>query len=291
MKKKILITGSNGQMGNEFRVLSSNSPEYDFIFTDIEELDITDPGALSLFLSENRPDILINCAAYTAVDKAEQEPEKAHLINTVAPRNLVFACNAAGCLLIHISTDYIFDGHSFRPYTEEDTPSPSGVYATTKYHGEHEVIENASNALIFRTSWLYSSFGNNFVKTIMKYAAERGKLNVVFDQVGTPTYAHDLSSAILQIIPQLQDHSGVDIFHYSNEGVTCWYDFAIEITRIASIACEITPIETREYPTPAPRPFYSVLNKAKIKNRFGITIPYWKVSLEECIGIIKSKQN
>jgi len=280
---KILITGAKGQLGNEFRLLSKKWPDHKLTFTDVEELDITDMQEVSAFFNKLHPDVVVNCAAYTAVDKAEQEPDPALKINALAVRNLSNACGEFNALLIHVSTDYIFSGKGYRPYVESDTPEPASSYARSKYAGETQMLSSCRNGIIMRTSWLYSAFGNNFVKTILKYGKERGTLNVVFDQIGCPTYARDLAGAILEIIPQVKDHEGIEIFHYANEGVASWYDFAKAIIALSGIKCIINPIETKDYPLPAERPFYSVLNKAKFKERFGIEIPYWRDSLQECI--------
>lgn len=282
----ILITGSKGQLGNELRTLYGKYPEFKFTFTDVEELDITDMKAVAEFMDNQHPEVVINCAAYTAVDKAEQEPELALKINSLAVRNLSNACGEFNALLMHVSTDYIFGGTGHRPYIETDTPDPVSSYAKSKYAGETQMLSSCQNGIIIRTSWLYSSFGNNFVKTVMKVGKERGSMNVVYDQVGSPSYAKDLASAILAIIPALKSHEGVEIFHYANEGVASWFDFARAVVEFSGISCRISPIETKDYPLPASRPFYSVLNKAKIKERFGIEIPYWRDSLEDCIKII-----
>ncbi|MCX6282891.1 MAG: dTDP-4-dehydrorhamnose reductase [Bacteroidetes bacterium] len=266
---KILITGARGQLGNELRILGENFPDYQLTFTDVDELDISDMQAVSAYFDLSHPDVVVNCAAYTAVDKAEQEPELALRINALAVRNLSNACGEFNALLIHISTDYIFNGKGYRPYVETDTPAPASNYAKSKYAGETQMLSSCKNGIILRTSWLYSAFGNNFVKTIMKYGRERGTLNVVFDQIGCPTYAKDLAWAILEIIPQVKDHEGIEIFHFANEGVASWYDFAKTIIEYSGIECIINPIETKDYPLPAERPFYSVLNKAKFKERFG----------------------
>jgi dTDP-4-dehydrorhamnose reductase len=280
---KILITGAKGQLGSELKLLGQKFPDYKLTFTDVEELDITDVTAVSEFMDNLHPEVVINCAAYTAVDKAEQEPELALKINSLAVRNLSNACGEFNALLIHVSTDYIFSGTGYRPYVETDTPDPVSSYAKSKYAGETQMLSSCQNGIILRTSWLYSPFGNNFVKTILKYGKERGMLNVVFDQIGCPTYAKDLAKAILTIIPEFKDHEGVEIFHYANEGVASWYDFARAIIMFSGIRCRINPIETKDYPLPAARPFYSVLNKTKFKERFKLEIPYWKDSLEECI--------
>ena len=247
--------------------------------------------AVSAFFDKLHPDVIVNCAAYTAVDKAEQEPDLALKINALAVRNLSNACGEFNALLIHISTDYIFNGKGYRPYVETDTPEPVSSYARSKYAGETQMLSSCRNGIILRTSWLYSAFGNNFVKTILKYGKERGNLNVVYDQIGCPSYAKDLAAAILEIIPKLTDHEGVEIFHYTNEGVASWYDFAKAIIEFSGIKCLINPVETKDYPLPAERPFYSVLNKAKFKERFGIEIPYWRDSLEDCINRLISEKD
>jgi dTDP-4-dehydrorhamnose reductase len=282
----ILVTGANGQLGNELRVLAPDYPALHFTFTDVAELDITHPEALEAFVADLHPDVIINCAAYTAVDKAEQEYDTALLINATAAGNLAKAAAQSGALLVHVSTDYVFDGKAYRPYAEDSPTGPVSAYARTKFEGERQVAALATNALIIRTSWLYSSFGHNFVKTIMKYGRERGKLNVVADQVGSPTYARDLASAILQIITHHPLVDGTAVYHYSNEGVASWYDFARAIVELAGIDCVVNPITTEEYPLPAARPFYSVFSKTKIKATFGIEIPHWRDSLQQCIHLL-----
>jgi len=288
---KLLFTGANGQMGNEFRLLAPEFPEHQYLFTDIEELDISDREAVFSFFSTEKPDVLINCAAYTAVDKAEDEPDMAMLINGEAPAILAEACNSAESLMIQVSTDYVFNGHAYKPYSEEDPVGPVSVYAKTKYKGEKSVVDHAGRAIIIRTSWLYSSFGHNFVKTILRLADSHDKLTIIADQTGTPTYARDLSRAILTILPAAHNHQGIEVFHYSNEGICSWFDFASAIIEIAGKTCPVLPIETKDYPQPAARPFYSVMNKNKIKSRFGLDIPYWRDSLRECIGVLNSKTN
>jgi len=280
---KILVTGANGQLGNEIRMLATDYSDFQLIFTDVNELDITNEQEVELFVNQNKPTHIINCAAYTAVDKAEQDEETAMLINATAVGNLAKAASLHGAILIHISTDYVFDGNGHRPYCEDDPTSPVSKYARSKLAGELQVSTHSRKALIFRTSWLYSAFGNNFVKTMIKYGKERGKLNVVFDQIGTPTYARDLASSILKIIQQKEEVNGVEIYHYSNEGVASWYDFALAIFEMTGIKCIVSPIETWQYPLPASRPFYSVFNKAKLKNRFNLEIPYWRDSLKDCL--------
>ena len=278
----ILIAGSKGQLGQEFQYLSKFHTCHNFIFVDKEELNITSFFDLDKFFASNKIDAIINCAAYTAVDKAEIEKDSALLINVLGPQNLAIISKKYNAKLIHISTDYVFDGKNNIPYKENDIPSPKTVYGTTKLEGEYEVINNAEIFAIIRTSWLYSIYGNNFVKTITRLAKERGLLNVIFDQIGTPTYARDLASAILYILPLLNKENS-EIYNYSNEGVISWYDFAKSICKIQNIDCKINPIETKDYPTPAARPNYSVLNKGKIKEAFNLTIPYWEDSLLKCI--------
>ena len=281
----ILVTGANGQVGSEIRALSSSTPD-NYFFTDKETLDITDEKSLFSYVKENNIGAILNCSAYTAVDKAEEEAEKANNINNLAVKSLAQIAKAKSISLIHLSTDYVFDGKNYRPYVEDDAVEPQSVYGETKLKGEKALQEiNPANAIIIRTSWVYSSFGNNFVKTMLRLGKERESLGVIFDQVGTPTYARDLAQAMLDILPQLhtQNHTNVEIYHYSNEGVLSWYDFAKEIMKMAKISCQINPIETKEYPTPASRPHYSLLNKAKIKETFNINIPYWKDGLDACL--------
>lgn len=282
----VLVTGSNGQLGNEIRVISGNYPDLNFIFTDVAELDITDYQKIDGFFKENHISYVINCAAYTAVDKAEQDYDTAHYINVNAVKYLSQISKKNHAVLVHVSTDYVFNGKNYKPYVESDEVCPASAYGKSKAEGENEVRKNAEKAIIIRTSWLYSSFGNNFVKTILKYGRERGKLNVVFDQVGTPTYAADLAKAILDILPKLQLKNSIDTYHFSDEGVCSWYDFAKEIVELSDFKCIINPIETKDYPLPAPRPHYSVLDKSKIKSEFNISIPYWKDSLKKCLSLI-----
>jgi len=278
----ILVTGANGQLGSEVRELAPNY-EGAFFFTDVGELDITDEAALRSYIEANSIDTIINCAAYTAVDKAEEESELADKINRKAVKKMAKIAKEKGIKFIHVSTDYVFDGKAHKPYCEEFQTKPNSVYGQTKLDGEKEMIAiNPHNSIIIRTSWVYSSYGANFVKTMLRLGKERESLGVIFDQIGTPTYARDLAQAILDILPQVANER-VEIYHYSNEGALSWYDFAKEIMRMAKLDCTINPIETFEYPTPASRPHYSLLNKAKIKKKFGITIPYWKDSLEACL--------
>jgi dTDP-4-dehydrorhamnose reductase len=278
----VLVTGSNGQLGSELRELSLNY-NYKFYFTTSKDLDISKHQEVRNFIIENNIDTIINCAAYTAVDKAEEDKELANKINHLAVKNLAMLCNEFGIKLIHISTDYIFDGKNFKPYNEEDIVNPNSVYGQTKLDGEKAILDyNLKNSIIVRTSWLYSSFGNNFVKTMIKLGKSKDELGVIFDQIGSPTYARDLAKAILDILPNIKNEK-VEIYNYSNEGVLSWYDFAKEIMKMAKIDCIINPIETFQYPTPATRPHYSLLSKSKIKKEFNITIPYWKDSLDKCL--------
>ena len=280
----ILVTGAGGQLGSEIRAVANNDHQY--FFETSATLDITSKQQVLSFVSTNKIDIIINCAAYTAVDKAENEEQIAFNVNEKAVENLVVACENSQAKLIHISTDYVFDGSQNIPYKESDEVKPLGVYGQSKRKGEEVVLNSTIDALIIRTSWVYSFFGNNFVKTMMRLGQERESLGVIFDQVGTPTYAKDLAGFCLYLIDQ--DFSKVDrVYHFSNEGVISWYDFAKAIMEIADIDCDIKPIETYQYPTPAKRPQYSVLNKSKLKEDFNYRIPYWKDSLKECIQLLK----
>ena len=285
----VLVTGSKGQLGSEIKKLSKNY-SYNFFFTDKEELNISQKEAVFTFIEENSIKIIINCAAYTAVDKAETEQYLADSINHKAVTYLAQIAKDKNIKLIHISTDYIFDGENFRPYIETDSSNPTGVYGKTKLDGEKALERiNPKNSIIIRTSWVYSSFGANFVKTMLRLGKEREVLDVIFDQVGTPTYARDLAKIILDILGKIQNEN-VEIYHYSNEGVLSWYDFAKEIMKMAKIDCDINPIETKEYPTSAKRPHYSLLNKKKIKKQLNITIPFWKDSLVECLKVMGERR-
>ena len=287
---RVLITGSNGQLGSEIRELATKYKKLDFVFKDIPGLDICNFNLLQLFIVENNINAVINCAAYTAVDKAEEETIIAKKVNYEGVLNIVNALQAVNGKLIHISTDYIFDGNHCLPYKESDPVSPIGVYGETKRAGELAVINSDLDSIVIRTSWLYSAYGNNFVKTMLRLGNEKENLGVIFDQVGTPTYARDLAKTCLDI---LSGDSSVNIskngnlYHFSNEGVTSWYDFAISIMELGGVNCKVKPIQTKDYPTLAKRPQYSVLNKSKIKTDFKIEIPYWKDSLKECIYKIK----
>ena len=277
----ILITGCNGQLGNEMQLLEEANPQHTYFNTDVVELDITDSAAIEKFVNENQIDGIVNCAAYTAVDKAEDNQELCRLLNTVAPGYLAAAVEKRGGWLIQVSTDYVFDGTNHTPYTEDEPTCPNSVYGSTKLDGEKAAQQACSRTMIVRTAWLYSTFGNNFVKTMIRLGKEKPELGVIFDQIGTPTYACDLAVALFAAINQ-----GVvpGIYHFSNEGVISWYDFTKAIHRIAGItSCHVRPLHTAEYPTPANRPHYSVLDKTKIKQTYNIEVPYWEESLKECI--------
>lgn len=284
----ILVTGSNGQLGSEIKALTNNT-EDTYIFTDVAELDITNKEAIKEKCKNESVDFIINCAAYTAVDKAEEDTDNAYKINADAPKYLAEVSAEIGAKFIHVSTDYVFDGTSCTPYKEDDAVNPNSVYGESKLKGEQNITEADPSAIIIRTSWLYSSFGNNFVKTMIKLGTDRDSLGVIFDQVGTPTYARDLAIAIIEIITQTKENTTKfipGIYHFSNEGVCSWYDFAIEIHKLAGVSCNVKPIETADYPTPARRPSYSVLNKSKIKQNFSIDIPHWVDSLKDCVYLL-----
>lgn len=284
--KNILITGANGQLGNEMRVLSAENPEYVYFFTDVAELDICDAKAIQDFVKANQINVIVNCAAYTAVDKAEENVEFCTRLNADAVGYLAKAAEAHGAEFIQISTDYVFDGTAHIPYQEIEATCPNSVYGHTKLAGEQNALTLCSRSMVIRTAWLYSTFGNNFVKTMIRLGKERENLGVIFDQVGTPTYARDLARAIFIAIRQ-----GVvpGIYHFSNEGVCSWYDFTKAIHRLAGITtCQVKPLHTEEYPTPAKRPHYSVLDKTKIKKTYSIEIPYWMDSLQSCIAELEA---
>ena len=278
----ILITGCNGQLGNEMQLLEKQHAEHTYFNTDVAELDITDKTAIETFVNANNIDGIVNCAAYTAVDKAEDNQELCRLLNADAPSFLAQAVEKRGGWMIQISTDYVFDGTKHTPYVETDETCPNSVYGSTKLAGEQGVLGNCKKSMIIRTAWLYSIFGNNFVKTMIRLGKEKAELGVIFDQIGTPTYAHDLAVAIFAAIEK-----GITpgIYHFSNEGVISWYDFTKAIHRIAGIkTCKVRPLHTSEYPTPANRPHFSVLDKTKIKQTYGIEVPYWEESLEVCVN-------
>ena len=284
----ILVTGANGQLGSEMRRLGAVSPN-NYIFTDVAELDITNADAVMNAVKVASVDIIVNCAAYTNVDKAESDEATAELINATAVANLAAAMKAVGGTLFHVSTDYVFGSEGNTPRTEHMPLNPLGVYGRTKLHGEQAIEASGCKALIFRTAWLYSEFGNNFLKTMMRLTAEKEQLNVVFDQVGTPTYAGDLALAIFSIIEAGVYEGNEGVYHFSNEGVCSWYDFAVEIAAAAGNAgCRINPCHSSEFPSPVTRPPYSVLDKTKIKKVFDIDIPHWRESMEYCIKRIKA---
>jgi dTDP-4-dehydrorhamnose reductase len=288
----ILITGSNGQLGSEIKDLQANFTDFRFFFMDLHELDICNIRQLNAFIKDNNINTVINCAAYTAVDIAEQDFDIANKVNATGVLNLVSALEKVDGKLIHISTDYVFDGNSFLPYQELDQVNPIGVYGNTKRSGELAVINSDIDAIIIRTSWLYSAYGNNFVKTMLSLGNERDELGVIFDQVGTPTNASDLAKTCLDILAYSKEaniNSKGNLYHFSNEGVASWYDFSVAIMALGKVNCNVKPIETKDYPTLAKRPHFSVLNKLKIKNDFEIDIPYWRDSLAICISKLKKK--
>ena len=303
----VLVTGSNGQLGSELRSLVEGEAEathpgtvsgcapsgalkINYFFTDRSNLDISDFDLVKEYIRDKQINIIINCAAYTAVDKAEDDAINADKINHLAVKYLAQIAKEKDIKLIHISTDYVFDGKNYKPYSEDDATNPNGVYGKTKLDGEKAMQEiNPKNSIIIRTSWVYSSFGANFVKTMLRLGKEKESLGVIFDQVGTPTYARDLAKAILDILLNINNEK-VEIYNYSNEGVLSWYDFAKEIMRMAKIHCKVNPIETSDYPTPAQRPHYSLLNKSKIKEEFGIIVPYWKDSLDACLKMMGERR-
>ena len=287
----ILVTGSNGQLGSEIKDLEANFTNFNFFFMDLPELDICNSSQLNIFVNDNNINTVINCAAYTAVDKAEEDAEIAEQVNSMGVSNLVKALQTVNGKLIHISTDYVFDGNHFLPYKESDSVSPIGVYGETKRAGELSVLNSDIDSIVIRTSWLYSSYGNNFVKTMLRLGSEKENLGVIFDQIGTPTYARDLAKTCLEILTgvnALKISKNENLYHYSNEGVASWYDFAISIMELGGVNCKVKPIQTKDYPTLAKRPQYSVLNTSKIKTDFKIEIPYWRDSLKDCIEKIKN---
>ena len=301
MNKKVLVTGADGQLGSEIKELVDfgnsefRAKDFKFFFTDKKNLDITDTKAVWNFIKKQEIDLIINCAAYTAVDKAESEPELADLINHHAVGALAKIVKDRQMAMVHISTDYVFDGKNYRPYLETDDVAPQSIYGATKLLGERTMQAiNPARSIIIRTSWVYSSYGANFVKNMLRLGNEREEIAVIFDQVGTPTYAKDLAETILKIIDNkiFNTQKSVEIYHYSNEGVSSWYDFAKEVFKMSEIECRIKPIETKEYSRSAVRPYYTILNKSKIKRSFGLKIPYWKDSLEVCLkNITKRKQD
>lgn len=279
---RILVTGSNGQLGSEFRALARSYPAIQFLFTDRELLSIHDSHAIDAYFLENHITHCINCAAYTTVDKAEDEVQLAFLINATAVKHLAIACNAHNVVLVHFSTDYVFKGEATMPYTEADIPFPVNMYGESKLEGEKLALQHNEKTLVFRTSWLYSSFGKNFVKTMLRLMKENESIGVVDDQVGSPTYAADLADMVLKIISQ-HANTTPGIYHYCNQGIISWFEFANAIKEIVQSPCIVNPIHTTDYPTKAKRPAYSALDTSKIQLTFGIDIPHWKVSLEVCI--------
>ena len=283
---RILITGCNGQLGNEMQLLAKVNPQHEFFFTDVEELDITDGATVDAFVQDNRIDGIVNCAAYTAVDKAEENETLCQQLNATAPGYLAEAINKRGGWMVQVSTDYVFDGTNHTPYKEDEPTCPNSVYGRTKLAGEQNVMTHCKKAMIVRTAWLYSTFGNNFVKTMLRLGREKDSLGVIFDQIGTPTYARDLAVAIMAAV-----NKGIvpGIYHFSNEGVCSWYDFTKMIAEYSEqTSCDIQPCHSNEFPSPVIRPAYSVLDKTKIKETFGISVPYWTDSLKKCINNIKS---
>lgn len=291
MKKNILITGANGQLGNCMRLASRRSKD-NYIFTDVAELDITDADAVRRMAADNDVDLIVNCAAYTNVDRAESDAEFAEVLNAKAPRNLADVMKERGGTLIHVSTDYVFGGSAGNtPRNEDEAANPTGVYGLTKLHGEQQIAESGVKALIFRTAWLYSEFGKNFVKTMLNLTATRPELKVVFDQAGSPTYAQDLADAIFDIIENRKYEGNEGVYHFSNEGVCSWYDFTKAIAETAgNRKCKVLPCHSDEFPSPVTRPSYSVLDKTKYKETFGREVPYWTDSLRVCINNLKENE-
>ncbi len=293
MKPTILITGAAGQLGNEFRFLAFTNAQFQFIYSDVDTLDITKLQSVRNFFAKNPIQYVINCAAYTAVDKAETDIKLATLINVNGARNLAKVCSEYNAVLIQISTDYVYHNRQNTPFVETDVVSPKSVYAKTKLAGDKAVLKYNTASLVLRTSWLYGTFGYNFVKTMLRLGKEKTDLSVVFDQIGTPTYARDLAKAILFVINKIETKAvsrstAHGVWHYSNEGVTSWFDFAQAIMDFSDLKCRIHPIVSAQYPTPAARPPFSVMNKDKIKKVFGIDIPHWQSSLRECLKALES---
>jgi dTDP-4-dehydrorhamnose reductase len=284
----ILITGANGQLGNELKVVSKKFYGYEYIFTDIDTLDITNPGKTKEFIKNSKPDWIVNCAAYNLVDKAESDFEMAMLINATAVKNIADVIKGSECRFLHISSDYVYDGKSNVPYNEYSVPDPISAYGKSKLAGEKYALQH-QGSMIIRTSWLYSTFGNNFVKTILRLASEKESISIVSDQTGNPTYAADLAETIMNIISGVirnQVALNAGIYNYSNEGTCSRYDFAVEITREAGLSCQVKPILTKDYPSAAQRPAYSVMDKSKIKDNYNISIPHWRSSLIKCMKLL-----
>lgn len=286
MPRRILVTGKNGQLGQSLQKIAVAFPEYDFVFVGRDELDLASAQSIDeFFAGQNRFTAIINTAAYTAVDKAEVEPDLANQINHLAVSQLADIAHKQDAFLLHVSTDYVFDGKGCRPYIESDPVAPQNQYGLSKLKGEQAMQVSGCNGAIVRASWVYSEFGNNFVKTMLRLGRERDSLNVIFDQVGSPTYATDLGRALVALL-KAESQPGVELYHYSNEGVCSWYDFAKAIFELSGVNCAVNPIETKDYPTPARRPHYSLMNKAKIKQTLGMQVPYWREALKRCMGML-----
>lgn len=283
MLKHLLVTGKTGQVGQSLQNIAPDYPQYQFTFVGRDQLNLADASSIKAFFQQKRFDVIINCAAYTAVDKAESETELAEQVNHTAVAQLAQIAKQQDTVLIHISTDYVFDGKHYYPYMEEDAANPQNVYGLTKLKGEQSIQAIAPRGAIIRTSWVYSEFGHNFVKTMLRLGQERETLNVIFDQIGSPTYAGDLAHAIMQIISQPDKLEDCEVYHYANEGVCSWYDFANAIFDLHGIKCRVCPIETKDYPTPAKRPYYSLMNKVKIKQTYELQILYWRDALKKCL--------
>ena len=286
----ILVTGANGQVGQELRFLATQFTNFEFIFTGSKELNITNESAIQKIFEQYNFDYCINCAAYTAVDKAEEAEDLARLVNATSINYLAKACKQYNTQLIHISTDYVYHSETInRPYREDDVTNPQGVYGATKLEGDLIATQTLNNAIVLRTSWVYSSFGNNFVKTMIRLGRKLDNLRVIYDQIGTPTYARDLAYAILKIVERIENKEVENyggIYHFSNEGITSWYDFALAIFEIKNIEINVAPIETKDYPTPAKRPHFSVMNKEKVRSTFDLTIPHWRTALIDCLSLL-----
>lgn len=282
--KTVLVTGANGQLGTSIHRLSGSYRSFRFLFTDVDSLDICNAESVDAFIQAHPVDYIVNCAAYTAVDKAEENRELCEQINRDAVANLAVAAKRCEAKMLHVSTDYVFDGTACVPYQETDTTNPQSVYGSTKRAGEKALLEICTDAVIVRTAWLYSEYGNNFVKTMLRLGSEHEEIRVVFDQVGSPTYATDLALALLTILEQAeQGQYQPGIYHFTDEGVCSWYDFTVKIIQLAGLQARVLPIESKDYPTKAVRPHFSVLNKQKIKSSYGLVIPHWEESLRKCM--------
>jgi dTDP-4-dehydrorhamnose reductase len=288
VKQTILVTGANGQLGTEFRQIKQSFPQYNFVFVARDELDIADAGSVNSFFNSSAPSYCINCAAYTAVDKAETEPEQAYNVNSKATENLAIACKEYNTRFIHISTDYVFDGTSSSPYAEESKTNPVSVYGKSKLEGEQKAVKANADSVIIRTAWVYSQFGKNFVKTMLRLMKDKPEIGVVSDQVGSPTYAADIAEGIMRIISSGDWHPG--IYHFSNQGIISWFDFATAIKELIGSNCKVNPITTAQYPTPAKRPAYSVMDCHKISTTFNIPLTGWKQSLQTCLQRIQEQE-